>query len=144
MIEALYNRRIKELADAAHGAGALAQPTGTALRDSPLCGDRVRMQVVVRDGRIDALAHEVKGCLLCRAAASVVGLHAKGLPIGDAEKLRGRVAALLGGGDSPPGGPAAGSDLDCFEPVRHHRSRHGCVLLPFEALAEAVKAPASR
>jgi len=143
-MEALYNRRIKELADAAHGAGTLAEPTGTALRDSPLCGDRVRMAVVVRDGRIDALAHEVKGCLLCRAAASVLGLQAKGLSVGEAEALHGRIAAMLAGGDSPQGGPAAGADLDCFEPVRDHRSRHGCVLLPFEALAEALKAPASR
>lgn len=134
MIEALYNRRIKELAEAAHGAGRLAAPGGTALRDSPMCGDRVRMDVVVGEGRIAALAHEVKGCLLCRAAASAIGLHAIGMPAAEAGPLREAVAAMLDGGDAPDGWP----ELACFEPVRAHRSRHGCVLLPFEALASAA------
>jgi len=135
MIEALYNQRIKALAASAHGAGRLAAPTGAALRDSPMCGDRVRLEVIVRDGRIAALGHDVKGCLLCRAAASVIGLHAVGLPRAEVVAVRDQVAAMLGGGATPDTWP----ELACFEPVRHHRSRHGCVLLPFEALVAAAE-----
>lgn len=136
MIEALYNQRIKELAAAACGAGRLAAPSGAAMRDSPVCGDRVRMEVRVADGRIVALAHEVKGCLLCRAAASVIGLHGVGLSAADSDALRAAVAAMLAGGERPDGW----AELAVFEPVRQHRSRHGCVLIPFEALAKAVAA----
>lgn len=134
MIEALYNRRIRELAEAAHAAGRLVQPSASAQRDSPMCGDRVRIDVVVEDGRLVALAHEVKGCLLCRAAASVIGLHAIGLSAGESRALATAVAAMLGGADAP----VQWADLAVFEPVRPHRSRHGCVLIPFEALAEAL------
>jgi NifU-like protein involved in Fe-S cluster formation len=39
------------------------------------------------------------------------------------------------GGTVPDGWP----DLAAFEPVRDAKSRHECVLLPFEALEQAVK-----
>ncbi|MBK6630039.1 MAG: iron-sulfur cluster assembly scaffold protein [Betaproteobacteria bacterium] len=134
MNDDLYQKALLDLAKAAHGAGSLPSPDGTALRDSPLCGDRVRMQVALENGRIKAIAHEVKGCLLCRAAASLVGLHGIGLDAAQAEALRGQVATTLAGSPPPSGWP----ELALFEPVRPHRNRHGCVLLPFEALAAAT------
>lgn len=135
MIATLYNERIKALATAATGAGRLFEATGSAMRDSPMCGDRVRIEVAVTDGKIAALAHDVKGCLLCRAAASVVGQHGVGLPAAEADALKDAVAAMLAGAAPPAGW----NELEVFEPVRSHRSRHGCVLLPFEALALAVR-----
>jgi nitrogen fixation NifU-like protein len=94
------------------------------------------MEVLIEDGRIAAVAHDVKGCLLCRAAASVIGLRGSGLAAAEAATLRGQVAAMLAGGAAPVGWP----DLASFEPVRSHRSRHGCVLLPFDALVAAAAA----
>ena len=91
----LYQQALLDLAKAAHGAGALPSPDGSALRDSPLCGDRVRMQVTLADGRVSALAHDVKGCLLCQAAASLLGLHGAGLNPEEVQALRGQVAAAL-------------------------------------------------
>ena len=134
MNDDLYQKALLDLAKAAHGAGSLPSPDGTALRDSPLCGDRVRMQVALENGRIKAIAHEVKGCLLCRAAASLVGLHGVGLDAAQAEALRGHVADSLAG-ESPP---SSWPELALFAPVRPHRNRHGCVLLPFEALVAAL------
>lgn len=134
MSDDLYQQALLDLARAAHGAGVLPSPDGAALRDSPLCGDRVRMQVALEAGRIQAIAHDVKGCLLCRAAASLVGLHGAGLNAAEAEALRGQVAATLAGSEPPPGWP----ELALFAPVRPHRNRHGCVLLPFETLAAAI------
>lgn len=130
----LYQQALLDLARAAHGAGTLPAPDGSALRDSPLCGDRVRMQVALEGGRVKTIAHDVKGCLLCQAAASLVGLHGAGLDAVEAEALRGQVAATLAGSAPPPGWP----ELSLFEPVRPHRNRHGCVLLPFEALCAAL------
>lgn len=134
MSDDLYQQALLELAKAAHGAGSLSSPDGESLRDSPLCGDRVRMQVALESGRIKAIAHDVKGCLLCRAAASLVGLHGTGLDAAAADDLHKQVAATLAGGDPPSDWP----ELALFAPVRPHRNRHGCVLLPFEALSAAL------
>lgn len=134
MIEALYNKRIRALAEAAHGAGRLAAPTGSALRDSPLCGDRVRIDVELVDGRIAAIAHEVKGCLLCRASASLIGLHAVGRTPAEVDVLRTRMAAMLAAGDASD----EADEIGLFAPVHPYRSRHGCVMIPFEALTIAL------
>lgn len=134
MSEDLYQQALLDLARAAHGAGTLPSADGTAMRDSPLCGDRVRMQVALEAGRVKAIAHDVKGCLLCQAAASLVGLHGVGLDALEAQALREQVAAALAGAAPPPGWP----ELALFEPVRPHRNRHGCVLLPFETLIAAL------
>lgn len=134
MSDDLYQQALLDLAKAAHGAGVLPSPDGEALRDSPLCGDRVRMQVVLEAGCIKAIAHDVKGCLLCRAAASLVGLRGAGLNAEEANTLHEQVAATLAGSEPPPGWP----ELALFAPVRPHRNRHGCVLLPFETLAAAL------
>jgi nitrogen fixation NifU-like protein len=138
-IESLYNAQIQALAQAAHGAGRLDAADGVALRDSPMCGDQVRIEVRVADGRITALAHQVRGCLLCRASAAMIGLHAAGMSTDDTARLRERVAQMLAGADAGEDWP----ELSLFVPVRAHRSRHGCVLIPFEALEAAVRAAAS-
>jgi len=133
--DALYQDAIKQFAQAAHGHGQLAAADGEAKLDNPLCGDRVCMQVVMASGRIVALAHETKGCLLCRAAASVAGLRAAGH---DAAGVMAAVAALesLLQQGTPP--PADWPELAMFEPARAYASRHRCVLLPFRALLAAV------
>ena len=133
----LYQDAIKQFAQAAHGQGQLAQPSGEAKLDNPLCGDRVRMQVAVADGCIAAVAHETKGCLLCRAAASAIGAHAPGL---DAAAIEAATAALEEMLKSGAPLRAVWAELAMFEPVRAYASRHRCVLLPFRALLAAMAA----
>lgn len=133
----LYQDAIKQFAQAAHGHGQLAQPSGEAKLDNPLCGDRVRMQVVLADGRIEAVAHETKGCLLCRAAASAIGAHPSGMDAAAIEAVTTALEDMLKNGAPPPAGWA---ELAMFEPARAYASRHRCVLLPFRALLAALAA----
>ena len=133
---ALYQDAIKQMAAAAHGEGQLASPGGEAKLDNPLCGDRVRMQVAVADGRIASIAHQTKGCLLCRAAASLVGLRAPGSDAAAITALGAALEQLLREGAPAP---AAWPELAMFEPARAFPSRHKCVLLPLHALQAALR-----
>jgi len=133
----IYHEAIKALATAAIGHGTLASPHGRAFVDNPLCGDRVEMEVNLSDGRVAALAHQVKGCLLCRAAASVIGKHAAGANPEEIERVSIGVSEMLEK-QAPP--PAGWRQLDAFVPVHGHRSRYRCVQLPFEALLAALRA----
>ena len=133
MSDQLYQDRIVALAKARNGAGKLVSPTRSARRDNPLCGDRVTVDVRLQDGRIAEIAHQVRGCLLCQASASAlasvaVGKDAAGIETvrHDAERAIGREAG------------AAGEPFTAFAPVAAHKSRHECVLLPFEALKDAL------
>ena len=130
----LYQERIVALAKAKTGAGKLAAPTKSARRDNPLCGDRVTIDVRLDgQGRIAEIGQQVRGCLLCQASASAlasvaVGRDSKGIADlrHDAERAVGREAG------------EAQEPFTAFTPVRDHKSRQECVLLPFEALKDAL------
>jgi len=133
--DSLYQDAIKQFAQAAHGQGRLENATGEAKLDNPLCGDRVRLQVALDAGRVVAVAHETRGCLLCRAAASLIGSRAAGMDAAAVEALNGELDAMLKGAAAIP---AAWPELAMFAPARAHASRHRCVLLPFRALQAAM------
>ena len=134
--EGPYRQALVRLAREAMGAGRLDDADGRATLDNPLCGDRVTVEIRVREGRIAALAHEVRGCLLCQAAGSLLGRAAPGCTAAEVVAARASAAAMLCSGAPPPAG--AWADLELFAAVRHSASRHGCVLLPFDALREAL------
>lgn len=134
MSDQLYQAQIVALAKAKTGAGKLENPTKSARRDNPLCGDRVTIDVRLDgQGRIAEIAHQVRGCLLCQASASAlasvaVGRDAAGIAEirHDAERAVGREAG------------EARAPFVAFAPVAAHKSRQECVLLPLEALKDAL------
>lgn len=140
----LYQAAIKSLAQADTGHGRLDAPDGRALADNPLCGDRVEIEVSLAGGRVAALAHRVKACLLCRASASVIGRRAAGATPAEIERIAGGLKTMLEAEEPPAGWDAGWDELAVFAPVRGYRSRHGCVLLPFQALLSALRAARER
>ena len=134
--EDLYNQSLVSLARERAGSGRLEAPAGTATIDNPLCGDRVTVEVRLDHGRILALAHRVRGCVLCEASASLLGSAAPGRTGDEVERARSALEALLRGAGPAPDGAFGG--LEAFTPVGAVPSRHGCVLLPFDALRAAI------
>ncbi|NMM27310.1 MAG: iron-sulfur cluster assembly scaffold protein [Glaciimonas sp.] len=134
-MEDLYNRTIRKLAEQASGAGRLARVDVSVMRDSPLCGDRVTLDLVMHVGRVAKVGHEVNGCILCQASAAVIGLHATGKSGDEIRQAAAELKTMLKNAGPVPSGWA---ELACFAPVGGHASRHGCVLLPFEALVAAL------
>ena len=131
-----YPVDILELADARTGHGRLADADATATADNPYCGDRVTVDVKVKDGVLTAMAHRVRGCILCEAAATVATRHAAGTTSPALRQTTDALRDMLSGDAPPPGEPW--NALAAFLSVRPHKSRHACVLLPFEALLQAM------
>jgi len=134
MNDQLYQDRIVALAKAKTGAGKLSAPTRSARRDNPLCGDRVTIDVRLDgDGRIAEIAQQVRGCLLCQASASALASVAVGRDRAGIEAVRHDAEKAIGRADGQPEEPFA-----AFAPVKAHKARHECVLLPIEALQDAL------
>ena len=134
MNDQLYQDRIVALAKAKTGAGKLSAPTKSARRDNPLCGDRVTVDIKLDgQGRIAEIAHQVRGCLLCQASASALSSVAVGRDKAGVAAIRHDAERAIGREDGEPAEPFA-----AFTPLKSHKSRHECVLLPFEALTEAM------
>jgi nitrogen fixation NifU-like protein len=142
MKDDLYHQAILDLAREATGHGRLEAPQVSVRVDNPLCGDRVTLDLDMADGRVSALGHHVRGCLLCQAAATVIGARAPGRSAAvlraTAERLRQLVVEGAGAAD---GAAIEGlwPELAAFAPVHRHKSRHDCVLLPFMALGRALE-----
>jgi nitrogen fixation protein NifU and related proteins len=134
----IYQQSIKQLANEQSGHGSLANADASVTLDNPFCGDRVTMEVTLVENRIDQLAHNVRGCLLCNASASVIGSAATGCDLDSLLKVHDQLHKMLDCGEVTNWKPQWQS-LAFFHPVSFHKSRHGCVLLAFNALADAIK-----
>lgn len=135
MSDPLYKREILRLAADAHGAGQLDGPHVHGTAHNPACGDKIEMDVTIEDGRIAALAHETKACVLTQASAAILGRDAMGLSRAQIEKLRADVAAMLAESAKAPAPPL--DAYAAFDGVAGFRNRHTCVLLPIDALLAA-------
>lgn len=134
MSDQLYQERIVALAKSKTGAGKLVAPTKSARRDNPLCGDRVIMDVRLDEqGHIAEIGHQVRGCLLCQASAAALASVAVGRDKAGIAEIRHDAERALGREEGEAGEPFA-----AFAPVKDHKSRQECVLLPFEALRDAL------
>jgi nitrogen fixation NifU-like protein len=134
MSDQLYQDKIVALAKAKTGAGKLDNPTKSARRDNPLCGDRVTIDVRLDgQGKIAEIAHQVRGCLLCQASASALSSVAVGRDAAGITAVRHEAERAIGREEGEATGPFV-----VFAPVAAHKSRQECVLLPFEALKDAL------
>ena len=138
MSDPLYKKALLRLAADATGAGRLPEPQGTGTAHNPTCGDKVTVDIVLEDGRITGIALDARACVLTQASASILGGDATGLCRDEITALRDAVQAMLAEGNDPP--PAPFNTYHHFDGVADHRSRHRCVLLPFEAVLAAFDA----
>lgn len=135
MSETLYNQAIIEAGRDTRHAGRLEAPDGTATADNPLCGDRVTLDLQAESGHIARIAHKTRGCLLTKASAALVADRCQGLPLDEASALAARAKAYLEGENDQPPFP----ELGVMAPVKAVKSRHDCVTIAFDALAEAAR-----
>lgn len=135
MIDALYQQAILKLAREAGKARRLVQPDAMAMAENPLCGDRITVDLKTSNGRVADFGFDMRGCMLCEAAAALLAREAPGRrPEEIAETGAAFARMLREGGPVPPGWSA----LDAFMPVKGFPGRHECVLLPFTAAAKAL------
>ncbi len=138
MSDPLYRKEILRLAADAHGAGRLVGPHATGTAFNPACGDKVTVDIKLGDdGRVLAIAHETKACVLAQASASILGEALVGASREDVERLANDIAQMLVVRAPPPAPPFA--TYGVFEGAVEHRNRHRCVLLPMDAVLAAFE-----
>ena len=136
-LDLLYNAEILALADAPGLTDRLRAPQVTVQRTSPLCGSRIELDLDLgADGRVSAYGQTVKACTLGKAAAGIMARHVVGASPAELRATLSAVRAMLKSGEPAPADGWA--ELRVLEPAREFKSRHGSVLLAFEAVAEAL------
>jgi len=101
--------------------GSLPNATAEAEGVNPLCGDRIRIAVVIDDQAIREARFTANACAICVAAASLLTEHLRGMSLHSATRLQEHeILALVGDGV-----PTA---------------RRKCATLPLAALHRAIAA----
>ena len=132
----LYTRDILRLAASIPHVGRLAAADGSAEKRAPLCGSSIIVDVILDDeGRIAALGQEVRACAFGQASAALMGAHAIGRRADELAAAHAALAAYLAGARGDPGDWPG---LDIFADARRLAARHGAILLPFAAAAQAA------
>jgi NifU-like protein involved in Fe-S cluster formation len=137
MSDELYDKELLRWAADASRAGHLPDPKRDGTVNNAMCGDKVTMEFAVDPTHeITDCRHETKACVLTQASASILAANASGESAESLEILKARVTKMLKEGAEPP--PGKWSVYGIFAPVRDHKSRHACVLLPLEAAGTAL------
>lgn len=135
MADELYQETLIKRAKSGRERNRLPEPDATATLDNPLCGDRVTIDVSVDGDVVTAIGHEVRGCMLCEATAAMIAAYAVGGKVASVHAHANAVRQMIKKGGSAP---AAWPDIAALGPVHGTKSRHNCVLLPFDALTDAI------
>jgi nitrogen fixation NifU-like protein len=116
---ALYSDAIRERWRHPRFRGELPGATASAEDVNPLCGDRVRMQLRLDDGRVSEARFAGDSCAICTASADVVAELVRG-------RARSEAAAL------------AASDVLSVLQADVRPTRMRCVTLPLTVLGKAL------
>ena len=117
------------------GAGANRHAKG----NNPLCGDRVEVHVKFKDGRIEDIHFEGKGCAISLASASLMTEMVKGMSEADARALFARFHELVTSRGPIDADRVADLDnLAALSGVREFPMRVKCATLPWHTMTAAL------
>jgi NifU-like protein involved in Fe-S cluster formation len=134
--EPLYTRDILRLAASIPHLGRLTEPEASVAKRAPVCGSQIVVDLVLDNkGRVATVGQEVKACAFGQASAALLGAHVLGRTQNELAEARDALAAWLAGTREDPG---AWPGLAVLAPARRLSARHGAILLPFQATAEAA------
>ncbi|HYZ91852.1 MAG TPA: SUF system NifU family Fe-S cluster assembly protein [Actinomycetota bacterium] len=102
--------------------------------DNPLCGDELHLAVDIKDGQLQDVAFDGKGCSISQASASMMTEAVQGHSVGDALALTETIRLMMHG-ESPQGDLG---DLMALEGVAKFPVRVKCALLAWMALKDAL------
>jgi nitrogen fixation NifU-like protein len=83
----LYRENILDHFKHPRNHGTIENPDITYEDANPLCGDSIRIDIRVKDGRIEDIRFSGHGCSISQAAASMLCEKVQGMSLEDAKKL---------------------------------------------------------
>ena len=118
-MENLYREHILDHYGNPRNQGTLESPDVTCEWDNPLCGDVVRIDLNLEDGRVSEVRFSGEGCVISMASASMLTEAIKGKTIAEMEALQDEDIFEMLGVELPP-------------------SRVRCALLPLRVLHKGL------
>lgn len=140
-LDDLYREVILDHYSHPRNRGAVDPADVTREGANPLCGDEIRVSLRVRDGIVEDVRFEGKGCSISQASASMMTELVKGKPVEEAERMIATFKAMMHG--EVPADTSLG-DLEALQGVRKFPVRVKCATLSWVTLEMALADLAAR
>jgi NifU-like protein involved in Fe-S cluster formation len=93
-----YSEAFKDHLAHPRNAGELSEANAVAEQSNPVCGDRLRLSLLIRNGRIEAARFLAYGCPPTLACGSALAEMLEGMAVADALQLtRKEIVSVVGG-----------------------------------------------
>ena len=138
-LTSLYQQVILEHYRNPRNKGELADHTVEAHVANPVCGDEVKVQILLDGDRIEEIAFNGQGCSISQASVSMMTALVKGRERSEAIGLADLFTDMMHGSEGASSDRSLG-DLRALQGVSKFPVRIRCALLAFDALREALGA----
>jgi NifU-like protein involved in Fe-S cluster formation len=136
MIDDIYSQKILQLAGNIGRIGRLEEADARVHKVARLCGSTVTVYLNVENDVVSDFAHEVRACALGQASSAIMAQQIVGATSGELRSARDQMLKMLVGEGEGPDGRFEQAKL--LLPVKDFKSRHGSVMLTFDAVCEAL------
>ena len=137
-LSSLYQQLILEHYRNPRNKAELAEKTVEIHMANPVCGDEIRLQLLIEDDHIADAKFIGQGCSISQAAISMMTTLLQGRSLDDADALAKRFTELMHG-DAEAAKDRSLGDLRALQGVSKFPVRIKCALIGFDALQEALK-----
>ena len=137
-LNSLYQDLILDHYRKPRNKGELPEKTVEIHMANPVCGDEIRLQLQIEEGKIVEARHVGQGCSISQAAVSMMTNLIRGRELSEAEGVAERFTAMMHGDEEAARDRTMG-DLRALQGVSKFPVRIKCTLLAFDALQEAIK-----
>lgn len=84
----IYTETILDHYQHPHHAGELSNPTVKTDGDNPLCGDKIKLELIIKNGVVEDVGFIGTGCAISQASMSLLADEIKGKKISALKKLK--------------------------------------------------------
>lgn len=83
----MYTENILDLYKNPRNKGDLENPTHENERNNPLCGDEIKIQLIIEDDKVKDIRFSGNGCAISMASASMLTDKTKNMSVDEAKSL---------------------------------------------------------
>lgn len=133
----LFSDKLKEYSRAVREDRRLEAPDATVEKTSRLCGSRITVDLAMDEAEtVTGFGYAVRACALGEAVTAILAERLAGHSAAEIGEVSAAMRAMLKDDAPLPGGDW--QDLEYLRLVRELKSRHGSVMLPFDAVEAAI------
>ena len=133
----MINNEIIKIASNTSYVGLKNNYTYKSSKKNSMCGDLIKIELVVKKLKINSMRYETESCIYCNASASLIAQHIRGLSINKVKKDLNKLRSFS-------------MDLKSFQiPIKFKKfqslfkktntNRLNCIFLPLDAVLKALK-----